>query len=80
MSLLSAFKSVLAGAGRWIQEAYCSLGQKVGERVEQISDNIAEQRHLAACPLDQPPPGPAPAGPMVELKDHRVINGHRHSS
>ncbi|WP_165225073.1 hypothetical protein [Aquisphaera insulae] len=31
----------------WMGDAYCRLGQAVGERVEAATDALAEQRYLA---------------------------------
>lgn len=80
MSLFRAIKSVLGGAGHWIQETYCSAGQKIGERLEQISDSVAEKKYLAQRRPEHPGPSHSPVRPLIELKDYRVINGHKHPS
>ena len=47
MSMLRVISSALGCAGHWIGETYCTMSQKIAERIEQVSDTIAEQRHLA---------------------------------
>ena len=47
MSMFRMIGSTLGSAGHWIGETYCAVGQKIAERIEKISDTIAEQRHLA---------------------------------
>ena len=47
MKILRAIKSLCGCVGHMIQETYCTLGQKVAERLEDASDAIAEQRYLA---------------------------------
>ncbi|WP_148597140.1 hypothetical protein [Aquisphaera giovannonii] len=33
--------------GEWIGDAFCLVGQAVGERLEAAADAVAEQRYLA---------------------------------
>ena len=80
MSLFCAIKSAVGGAGHWIQETYCSIGQKVGEKVEQISDSLAEKKHLAGGRPVQTAPDHSLVRPLIEVKDYRVINGHKHAN
>ena len=80
MSLFGPIKSVLAGAGHWLQESYCAVAQKVGEQVERISDSLAEKKYLASRHPAQAAPGQSPVRPLIELKDYRVINGHKHAN
>ena len=79
MSLFRAIKSVLGGAGHWIAETYCTVGQKLGERVEQISDAVAEKKYLAQPRPEYPEPGHSSLVPLIEHKDYRKINGHKHT-
>jgi len=80
MSLFCAIKSLLGGAGHWVQETYCSVGQKIGERLEQISDCVAERKHLAQHRPEYRRTSQGPVRPLIELKDYRVINGHKHAN
>ena len=80
MSLFCAIKSLLGGAGHWVQETYCSVGQKIGERLEQISDSVAEKKYLAQRRPEYHGPNQAPVRPMIELKEYRVMNGHKHAN
>jgi hypothetical protein len=77
MRRLRAIKSLVQGAGHWIQEAYCSVGQRVGERLEAISDAIAEHRYLASRPANAPEPR-ARRETVIEVPAFRPINGHKH--
>jgi hypothetical protein len=44
--ILNAIKSVFERIGHWIQESYCAVGQRVAERLESVSDAMAEKRYL----------------------------------
>jgi hypothetical protein len=76
MRSLRAIKSLVLGLGHWIQETYCSVGQRVGEQLETISDTIAEQRYLASRPPKAPEPR-APHETVIEVPAFRPINGHK---
>jgi len=78
MSLLRVIGSTLGCAGHWIGEAYCAVSQKIAERIEQISDTIAEQRHLAEHHAERVRTTHVPSNQVIEIKDYRVVNGHRH--
>jgi len=74
MSMYRVIKSALHGVGHWIGETYCSVGQRVAERIEQISDTVAEQRYLA----EHPETTHLPARHVIDIKGFRVVNGHKH--
>lgn len=79
MSLFRAIRSLCSGTAHWVRETYCALGQKVGERLEDAADAMAERHyHATARPQDTAAPLP-PSGPVIEMTEYRVINGHRHS-
>ncbi len=78
MSMFHAIKSTLGCAGHWIGETYCAVSQKIAERFEQISDTIAEQRHLAEHQAEHMRTTQVPSHQVIEIKDYRVVNGHRH--
>jgi hypothetical protein len=78
MGILRAIKSLCGCVGHVIQEAYCALGQKVGERLEDASDAIAEQRYLAKQRAEHSAPTSSPAQQLVDITSHPVINGFKH--
>jgi hypothetical protein len=78
MSLFRAIKSVYTAARDWVQETYCSLGQKVAEQIETASDAIAEKRYLAEHPVQNADAVVVPEQRSIELAPYRVINGHKH--
>jgi hypothetical protein len=78
MSLFRAIKSLCGGACHWIQETYCAVGQKVGERIEDASDAMAERRYLANCRAQHPASSHLPPKPAINATEYRVINGHKH--
>jgi hypothetical protein len=80
MAIRRAVKSIWSGAGRWVQETYCAVSQKVAERLEDVSDVLAERRYLAQSGAEHPNPSPPPNQGTIEVTNYRVINGHRHSS
>jgi hypothetical protein len=80
MPLIRAIKSLCSGACHWVQEAYCALGQKVGEGLEDASDAMAERRYLATSRAEHPAAGHPPAHPAINLTEYRVINGHKHAN
>jgi len=80
MPLIRAIKSLFGGACHWVQETYCALGQKVGERLEDASDAMAERRYLANSRTEHPAAGHLPAHPTINLTEYRVINGHKHAN
>jgi hypothetical protein len=79
MSLFRAIKSLCGGACHWVQETYCTLGQKVGERLESASDAMAERRYLASSRAEHPAAGQF-LPPPPTLTEYRVINGHKHAN
>ncbi len=80
MRILRAIKSLCGCVGHMIQEAYCTLGQKVTERLEDASDAIAEQRYLAKQHAEPPASASPPAQQMIDVTGHRVINGFKHTA
>ena len=80
MSMLRLIRSSLDCAGHWIGETYCAVSQKIAERIEQISDTIAEQRHLAEHHAEHARTTHVPTHQVIGIKDFRVVNGHRHLS
>ena len=74
MSIFRMIGSTLGCAGHWIGETYCAVELKIAERVEKISDTIAEQRHLA----EHVSTTHVPSQPVIDIKEFRVVNGHRH--
>jgi hypothetical protein len=80
MSLFRAIKSLCSNACHWVQEAYCAVGQKVGERVEDASDAMAERRYLASSSAQHPAAAHLSSHPVVGLTEYRVINGHKHAN
>ncbi len=78
MSMLRVIRSTLDCAGHWIGETYCSFSQKIAERIEQVSDTIAEQRHLADHHAEHAGANHVPSHQVIDIKDFRVVNGHRH--
>jgi len=78
MSIFNVIRSTLDCAGHWIGETYCAFSQKIAERIEQVSDTIAEQRHLAEHHAEHVRAAPVPSHQVIDVKDFRVINGHRH--
>jgi hypothetical protein len=80
MSLFRAIKSLCGGACHWVQETYCALGQRVGERLERASDAIAERRYLASSDSKNPNPSHLTPQPTVHMTEYRIINGHKHTN
>ncbi len=78
MSMLRVIRFTLGCAGHWIGETYCAFSQKIAERIEQVSDTIAEQRHLAEHHDQHASNTHVPSHQVIEIKDFRVVNGHRH--
>jgi len=78
MSMLSLIRSTLGCAGHWIGETYCAVSQKVAERIEEISDTVAEQRHLAEHHAEHVRTAHVPSQQVIDIKDSRIVNGHRH--
>jgi len=78
MSIFRMIGSTLGCAGHWIGETYCAVGQKIAERVEKISDTIAEQRHLAEHHAGHVRTTHVPSQQVIDSKEFRVVNGHRH--
>ena len=78
MPLFRVIRSALGCAGHWIGETYCAVGQKIGERVEQVSDTIAEQRHLAEHHAEHLKTAHVESQQVSEIKQFSVVNGHRH--
>lgn len=78
MSLCRTIKSMFTSAGHWIQETYCSLGQKVAEQIETASDALAEKRYLAEHPTPHSEAVVVPDPRVLELTSYRVMNGHKH--
>ena len=78
MSLFRAIKSLITGARHWVQETYCTLGQKVAEQIETAADVIAEKRYLAEHPARNAEAVVVPDPRGIELAPYRVINGHKH--
>ena len=78
MKILRAIRSLCGCVGHMIQEAYCTLGQKVAERLEDASDAIAEQRHVAKQRAEQPTSASPASQPLIEVNGHRMINGFKH--
>jgi hypothetical protein len=75
MSILRTIKSLCCGVGHWIQETYCAVGQKVAERIEHVSDGLAERRYRAEHPT---PPQP-PIQQVIDVKDYHITNGYKHT-
>ena len=78
MSMFRMIRSTLGCAGHWIGETYCAVGQKIAERVEKISDTIAEQRHLAEHHAEHVRTTHVPPQQVIDVKEFQVVNGHRH--
>jgi hypothetical protein len=78
MKILRAIKSLCGCVSHMIQETYCTLGQKVAERLEDASDAIAQQRYLSKQVAEHAAPASPPAQPLIEVRSHRVINGFKH--
>ncbi len=78
MSMLRVIRSTLGCAGHWIGETYCAFSQKIAEQIEQVSDTIAEQRHLAERQAEHARNTHVPPHQVIDIKDFRVVNGHRH--
>lgn len=78
MSMFRMIGSTLGCAGHWIGETYCAVGQKIAERIEKISDTIAEQRHLAEHHAEHERTTHVPSQQVIDIKELRVVNGHRH--
>jgi len=80
MGILRAITSLCGCVGHVIQEAYCALGQKVAERLENASDAVAEKRHLAKQRVEHPASASQTAQQMIDVTSHRVINGFKHTN
>ena len=78
MSMFRMIGSTLGCAGHWIGETYCAVSQKIAERIEIISDTIAEQRHLAEHHAEHERTTHVPSQQVIDVKEFRVVNGHRH--
>ncbi len=78
MSMLRVITSTLGCAGHWIGETYCAVSQKIAERIEKISDTIAEQRHLAEHHAGHVRTAHVPSQQVIDIREYRVVNGHRH--
>ena len=79
MRILRAIKSLCGCVGHMIQEAYCTVGQKVSERLEDAADAVAEQRYLAKQCAERPGSANPSAQQMIDVTGHRVINGFKHT-
>jgi hypothetical protein len=78
MSMLRVIRSTLGCAGHWIGETYCALSQKAAERIEKISDTIAEQRHLAEQHAEHVRTTHVPSQQVIDISEYREVNGYRH--
>jgi hypothetical protein len=78
MSMLRVIGSTLSCTGHWIGETYCAVSQKIAERIEKISDTIAEQRHLAEHHAEHERTAHVPSHQAIDIKEFQVVNGHRH--
>jgi hypothetical protein len=63
-----------------VQEAYCALGQKVAERLEDVSDTMADQRYRAKRRAEHSPSIQPPAQHVIDVTDYHVINGFKHTN
>jgi len=78
MSMLRVIRSTLGCAGHWIGETYCAVSQKIAERIEKISDTVAEQRHLAEHHAEHMRTTHVTSQQVIDIMEYRVVNGHRH--
>ncbi len=78
MSMLRVIRSTLGCAGHWIGETYCAVGQKIAERIEKISDTIAEQRHLAEHHAEHVRTTNVLSQQVIDINEYSQVNGHRH--
>jgi hypothetical protein len=78
MSIIRAIKCVIGGVGHWLQEAYCVIGQRVGEQLECASDALATKRYLAGQRAQESASGRTSSQQILDVPSFRVINGHKH--
>ncbi len=78
MAIIRAVRSALDRAGHWIGETYCDVSQRVAERLEGVSDSIAEQRYRASRQVEQARNTHVPPQQVIDIKDYHVMNGHSH--
>jgi hypothetical protein len=78
MLFIRAMKSALRRAGFWIGEAYCVAGEKIGERIERVSDAIAEGSRPAERPSEWMSVPPSTAARANETARLPAVNGHKH--
>ena len=78
MTMLRVIGSTLGCAGHWIGETYCAVSQKIAERIEKISDTVAEQRHLAEHHAEHMRTTHVTSQQVIDIMEYRVVNGHRH--
>jgi hypothetical protein len=79
MRLIRAIRSIIAAVDHWVHETYCRLGERLGERLEDASDRLAEERYNAERRPE--PPAAAAVQPLqpAAISELRVINGHKHA-
>jgi hypothetical protein len=78
MSMCRKVRSTLKLVNYWMQETYCAIGQTVGERLEAVSDGLAEQRYLAEARSERSRSAAVSGLPEIQLPRYRLINGHKY--
>ena len=78
MSICRRVRVAMKHISHWIEETYCAAGQQVGERLEAISDGLAEQRYLAGVRSKPSRSAASPGLPEIPLPKFRLINGHKY--
>ncbi len=79
MRLFQAIRSILATVDHWVHETYCRVGERACERLESVSDRLAEKRYEAEHRRESSRSPSVPAHPPHEISELRVINGHKHA-
>ena len=78
MSICRRVRTALKRVNHWAQETYCAVAQQIGERLEALSDGLAEQRYQSEIRSERPRSAAIPPLPKIQLPKYRLINGHKH--
>jgi hypothetical protein len=78
MLICRSARSALKLVSHGVQEIYCAVGQQIGERLEAVSDGLAEQRYLAEIHSERSRSAASSGLPEIQVPRFRLINGHKY--
>ncbi len=78
MAICHRVRVALKDVSHWVEETYCAVGQQVGDRLEAISDGLAEQRYQSQIRAQDSRSAAFPGLPEIHLPKYRLINGHKY--